>query len=496
MKIYPASKLGKWVISLVVALGLNLPAIAQEKAQKVSQPNIIFIFADDWGWGDMSRHGSQYVKTPNLDRLAEEGTEFYQFSVANPVCSPSRAAVMTGHFPARHNVNRHFSGLAHHQNFNMGDWLAPSVVTMARVMHDAGYKTGHFGKWHLGNNGGAPLPTEYGYDEAMVFNGRGPQSTTFGAYDHAIDFIKRNKDGPFFVNLWVHETHLPHYAPPEALAKFAELDEQHRVYAAVVWDADQRIGRVLDTLDELGIADNTLVVFSSDNGPEHTGTEKEKIHTGDKEGGGVGLTPLGKFYSTGSSGGLRGGKRDTYEGGVRVPFFVRWPGHVPAGRVDTSSIVQAVDLLPTFAAAGSANLPKGYESDGQNVLDWFTGGSGNRTKPVFYEWQYGNNSGRPSMLAMRDGDWKLFVHRDTGKFELFNLMTDRNETQNIADQHPQIVAAMNTRVLAWKATLPDAPPADAVSPQRNKVKQGQAGKAKSKSSKRKPKREGASNEDD
>lgn len=421
------------------------------------QPNIIFIFADDLGWGDISKHGHPDIRTPNIDRLAEEGAEFYQFSVSNPVCSPSRAAVMTGMYPARSNIHRHLSGFGHHDEFKMADWLDPTLVNMPKVMKSAGYATAHFGKWHLGNNGGAPQAIEYGYDEAKVFNGNGPQTTFEGLYDDAIEFMNRHKDVPFFINLWIHETHLPHDPSQASLVKYQHLNEQDRVYAAVVDGADQRIGKVLKALDDLHLTENTLVVFSSDNGPERTGTMKELRHGDGKLSYMQSDVPYGKYYSTGSSGGLRGGKRDTYEGGLRVPFIVRWPAAVPAGRTDTESVVTAVDLLPTFADAAGAKLPTTYKSDGQSILPLLKGGTVEREKPMFWEWRYGSKSGQEPMLAVREGAWKLFVHQDTNSVELYNVMRDRAETMNVADQYPDLVKRMRSLAIAWKLTLPTEP---------------------------------------
>tara|TARA_B100000787_G_scaffold169744_1_gene162078 strand:+ start:4544 stop:6040 length:1497 start_codon:yes stop_codon:yes gene_type:complete len=457
--------------ALVALCVANVYADTQDVT--AAKPNIIFIFADDLGWGDISKHGHPDIRTPNIDRLADEGSEFYQFSVSNPVCSPSRAAVMTGQYPARNNVHRHFAGLDHHKNFAMADWLDPRAVNMPTVMKAAGYKTAHFGKWHLGRNG-APEPISYGYDETAVFNGDGPQTTFVKLYDDAIDFMTRHKDEPFFINLWIHETHLPHDPSQESLDKYKHLSEQDRVYAAVVDGADQRIGKVLDALDELNLTDNTLMVFSSDNGPEHTGTVEQKFHGNRKEKNRSDRTAYGKYYSTGSSGGLRGGKRDTYEGGLRVPFIVRWPGQIPAGRTDTESIVSAVDLLPTFAEIAGATLPEGYVSDGQSVLSLLKGGTIERNKPMFWEWRYGNKEskkdGKKPMLAVREGPWKLFVHQATNSVEpyveLYNVMHDRNETMNIADDHPDLVNSMKALALEWKATLPTEPAAHTLSPDR------------------------------
>ena len=460
---------------------LVLLCVFSQMVQANNKPNIIFIFADDLGWGDVSIHGHPDIRTPNIDRLAKEGSEFYQFSVSNPVCSPSRAAVLTGQYPARHSVHRHFANVAHHQKFNMPDWLDNHVVTMPRLLQQAGYRTAHFGKWHLTNRDfeDAPLPTEYGYHEAKVFNGPGPQTDTFQLYNDAIDFIKRHqqqhKEKAFFINLWLHETHLPHYPPKESMAKYQHLNEQDQVYAAVVDGADQRIGKILNLLDELTIADNTLVVFSSDNGPEHTGTKKQLRHGHDLDAKVNDIERYGKYFSVGSSSGLRGGKRDTYEGGLRVPFLVRWPGVVPAGRADTETVVTAVDLLPTFADVASAELPNGYQSDGQSILALLKGGTVKRDKPLFWQWQYGKNSGQSNgeeankkpMLAVRDGAWKLFLHQHDNRVELYNVMTDRNESLNVANNFPVRVKRLTKLALEWQATLPSAPVKTALSKYRN-----------------------------
>lgn len=437
-------------------------------SKQAEQPNIIFIFADDLGWGDISKHGHPDIRTPNIDRIANEGSEFYQFSVSNPVCSPSRAAVITGQYPARHSVNRHFSTFEHHDNFNMPDWLDNNVVTMPGILQKAGYKTAHFGKWHLTNRKikDAPLPTEYGYDEAAVFNGPGPQTDTFKLYDDATDFIKRNKDVPFFINLWIHETHTPHYPPKDSMAKYTHLNEQDQVYAAVVDGADQRIGKILNLLDELNLAENTLVVFSSDNGPEVTGPKSRYFHPNDPDGKVEGIEPLGTYFSVGKTAGLRGKKRDTYEGGLRVPFLVRWPGTVPVGRIDTQSVVTAVDLLPTFADIAGAKLPQDYKSDGQSILPLLKGGTIEREKPMFWQWQYGNKSGKKAMLAVREGPWKLFFYQDKGNVELYNVMTDRAESMNVANQYPDIVNKLKKLVVNWEKTLPVTPVASTFSQQR------------------------------
>ncbi|MDC2889016.1 sulfatase-like hydrolase/transferase [Psychrosphaera algicola] len=353
--------------------------------QAADKPNILFIFADDLGWGDLGIHGSKTIETPNLDQLAAQGSEFYQFTVANPVCSPSRAGLITGNNPARHSVHHHFAATEHHQKYAMPDWLEPSVLTIPKVMKKAGYTTAHFGKWHLTNSHipDAPLLENYGYDESAVFNGPSKQTDGWKVYDDTIEFIERNKNKPFFINLWIHEPHTPHYPDPKMMKKYAHLGEQQQVYAAVVEGADERIGRVLQALKDNGLEDNTIVVFSSDNGAEEPKPDTHRYLRTDPDAKIAGIEPLGRYFSVGDNAGLRGAKRYTYEGGVRVPLIVKWPGKVPAGIQNTTSLVTAVDFLPTFADLVDVKLPRDYKSDGESILPQLTGELVKRKKPIF-----------------------------------------------------------------------------------------------------------------
>lgn len=454
-----------------VALILFTTISAAMPAQAAEKPNILFIFADDLGWGDLGIHGSKTIETPNIDKLASQGSEYYQFTVANPVCSPSRAALMTGNNPARHSVHHHFAAIEHHEKYAMPDWLAPTVLTVPKVMKKAGYTTAHFGKWHLTNSHvpDAPLLENYGYDESAVFNGPGKQTDGWKVYDDTIEFIEKNKnsDKPFFINLWIHEPHTPHYPDPKMMKKYAHLGEQEQVYAAVVEGADERIGRVLKALKDNGFEDNTLVIFSSDNGAEERKPETHRYLRNDPDAKIEGIEPLGRYFSVGSSAGLRGAKRYTYEGGVRVPLIVRWPGKVPAGLVNTSALVSSVDFLPTFADIANVELPRDYKSDGESVLAVFKGELVERKKPIFWEWYYQviseDKDYDKSMLVVRDGDWKLFLDRTHNKTELYNIPQDRAETRNLADKHPDKVKALTKLALDWKATLPRSPDKSAFS---------------------------------
>lgn len=431
-----------------------------------TQPNILFIYADDWGWGDLACHGHKQLKTPNLDRLAREGTDFQQFTVCNPVCSPSRTAIVTGHYPARHLVHQHFASHMENVARGMPDWLDPNVTLLPRLMKEAGYTTGHFGKWHLSGQGkdiNAPLPAEYGYDDAAVWTGPGRSVfegttvadkagkaddpigaafQTIAATEHALRFIQAAKDKPFYINLWIHETHHLVAATEEDKAGYPNTAEPQRTYYSAVTRADRQIGRVLALLDELKLAENTIVIFSSDNGPENSQPK-----------------PTDKLYfSVGDTGGLRGRKRSLYMGGVNVPFIVRWPGHVPTGRVDTTSVISGVDVLPTLLAAADIPMPAGYKPDGLNVMAAFEGEPFTRTQPLFWEWR-GTNA-KPAdwpQLAMRDGSHALVMTQDAKLIELYDLASDRAQKNNLAAGQPGRVVRMVESIHAWKATLPPSP---------------------------------------
>jgi arylsulfatase A-like enzyme len=449
-------------------LGLLLCWSANLVSAAPSQPNIIFIFADDWGYGDLGIHGSTFCQTPRLDRMAAEGTDFQNFTVNHPICSPSRTAVMTGQFPARHFVHRHFASVESHVKAGMVDWLDPQAPMLPRLLQEAGYATAHFGKWHLSNTHvpDAPLPTAYGYDEYAAFNlpGEAPsQLAPIATVPHALDFIERHQDGPFFINLWLHETHTPHYPLAEYLAQFDQLDEQKQVYAAIVAQADAAIGQVLDKLKALGLDQNTLVIFSSDNGPEWTGSPARKTMEDNSTGPG-----LSTYYSVGETNEMRGRKRSLYAGGIRVPFIARWPGVVPAGRVDPRAVLTAVDLLPTFLELAGADLPPDYQPDGISLVPALRGDATfTRALPIF--WEYAGYRDHPIVwphLGIRSDGWKLLLNDELGRQELYRIDDDRREATNLAETHPAVTAQLATQLRAWKQSLPTDPPASCFSRER------------------------------
>jgi len=441
-------------------------------ANAAERPNILFIFADDWGWGDLSCHGHPYVKTPNIDRLAKEGTDFHRFTVASGVCSPSRTAVMTGHFPARYNIDGHFAWVPSNAKRNMPDWLSPKAPLLPRFLQQAGYATAHFGKWHLSNNmiPDSPLPSEYGYDEYGAFNCAGEQMPVHEDADNAIAFIEKShrEKKPFFINLWIHEPHTPFHTVPKYRWRFRELEEPDNIYASVLSHADDRIGEVLDALDRLELTENTLVIFSSDNGPARAAspTELKLMHD----------TATGAGYGIGAARGITGGRKGykaaLFEGGIGVPFIARWPGKIAAGQVDNESLISAVDLLPTFCELANAKLPQDYRPDGISQVDALMGkASATRTKPLFWKMQSAWPIQKPrpyhwvSYVVVHE-NWKLLTNRDSSYIELYHLAADPYEKTDLKEDKPQVLQRLLQHLDRWKATLPKKPSGDVFSNER------------------------------
>ncbi|MBN1672872.1 MAG: sulfatase-like hydrolase/transferase [Kiritimatiellae bacterium] len=460
------------------AAGLMAPrSVLLRSMPQTPRPNIIFILTDDQGWGDGKSFGHPYMKTPSIDRLAREGAWFKQFYVASAVCSPSRTAFMTGHFPARHGVHSAFPVTRDDAaTYGMPGWLDPDVTTVCDVLRAAGYATAHFGKWHLCvkdfhlyPNDPPPAPGEYGIDDHRTHGSSGPgwdeasyepywRARSSGLFvDETIRFIREHKSGPFYVNLWMQVPHATLYPTPEELAVYAGLnvntndfqsymrdylaaapnrDSRMQTFCAAVTGMDAAVGRLLDFLDREGLANNTIIFFSSDNGPEQYWADVKGV---------------------GSPGVFRARKRSLYEGGIRTPLVVRWPGKVQAGRTDGQSVLTAVDFLPTVC--GLAGIPLPYlKPDGEDVTDILTGHARARRKPIMWEWRFavsGPAIYQPPELAVRAGNWKLFVNHDGTDPELYDIPNDPEERTNLAAAQPQVVCRLKQQVLEWKATLPN-----------------------------------------
>jgi N-acetylgalactosamine-6-sulfatase len=437
----------------------TLPALCAGGWAGAKPPNIVFILADDLGWGDLGCYGHRDIKTPNLDRLASQGALFTQFYVSSPVCSPSRTGLLTGNYPSRHRMFDYLSQPAVNQKKGIPNWLDPAVVMLPRLLKQAGYATGHFGKWHLGYFEGAPEPGAYGFDAYRTHAGPGPHWDEKAKYyrakstdyivDETIGFIEKHRGQPFYVDVWSLVPHATLDPTPEQMQpyeRFGPRNTPHKgalqIYYAAVTGLDQGVGRLLAKLDELGLADDTVVIFSSDNGPED-------IHLAETSHSGVG-----------SAGPFRGGKRSLYEGGIRLPFLARWPKRIAAGRVDNESVLTAVDFLPTMCQIAGANLPAGYRPDGEDVTDILRGSSRARKGPIYWEWRWnviGTVLNRSPRLAIRDGNWKLLMNPDRGRIELFDIPRDPSELNNLADRRPEVVRELSRKLAAWHATMPPGP---------------------------------------
>lgn len=460
-------KTPKAILLSMAALFFFLGCSDIKNIREEGKPNIIFIYADDWGFGDIGSHGSNFCETPNLDKMAEEGTNFQNFVVVNPVCSPSRTSIMTGNFPAEHHVHGHFATVASHMRRNMPDWLSPEVTLLPRLLKEAGYITAHYGKWHLSNTHvpDGPSPLDYGYDDYSCFNisSQFHQMSADSALYKTIEFVEKNKDRAFFVNAWIHATHTPHYPKEQYLKHFDGLQEQQQVYASIIADADYKIGLLFDKLKELGIDEKTLVVFSSDNGPEITGNRK----WGHDNSTGPGL---GSYFSVGETAGLNGQKHSIFAGGVRVPFFVRWPGVVPAGRVDTLTSIASVDILPTFAELAGADLPENYKPDGQSIVEAIKGNSFKRDKTIYWQWRFSFD--RPYFWAsagIQEDNWRLLVNQESGRKELFNINSDWGEQINVIGSNAKRADELLQKLLKWEDSLPVEPPSDCFSFERESL---------------------------
>ncbi|AWB66308.1 arylsulfatase [Saccharobesus litoralis] len=465
-------------LMLVVCVGLILVACTstEKKATNkivANRPNVVVIFIDDLGYGDISAFGNTQVATANIDRLAKEGKKFTQFYANSPICSPSRAALKTGVYPHRERINSFLESRRYNQQRYMADYMSTERLTYARLFQQAGYATAHFGKWHIGGGrdvDDAPLPTAYGYDETLVsFEGLGdrilwqkhgnqklswnypadkgkifslPKHQTTQTYvDRAIDFIQRHKNQPFLVNMFPNDVHDAHNPSKEQLAKWqgkGRHSKEDRFFA--ILDAmDQQIGRLLNAIDEAGVADNTIVIFTSDNGP----TDWHHYYKQN-------MTP-----PPGSTGPFFGRKWSLYEGGIRMPFLIRWPLKIQAATVNDSTWFSAIDLLPSLASMAGLPLPEQTKLDGINMADALLGGNQRRDKPIFWEYgvyrtiKPGLQAHRSPRLAMRDGDYKLLMDPNGSRLMLFNLLADPGETMNLAKEQPQQVASMKPRLLAW-----------------------------------------------
>lgn len=424
---------------VIILLSISCNGVCQSQVRQ-NAPNIIMILADDMGWADMGHDGSN-IDTPHLDRLAEQGMKLTNFYASAPICSPTRAALLTGRYPHSVGVPDLVSS-AKRGNVPILA-LDHEAITIPEALKPQGYKSMIVGKWHLGHHQ-QNWPRTHGFDEFWgsligtpgfynvkeTYHNETP--TTVEGYftdritDKAIEFIQQEQDRPFFLYIAYNAPHYPLEAPAELVYKYRNRYQDNglfAIYAAMVEQMDSGIGRVLDQLDTLELTDNTLVVFCSDNGPS------AEIKS-------YGL-PGAKI----SAGPLRGHKFSTYEGGIRVPFLARWPGKIPAGKV-RHELAMTMDLMPTFLQASGITAVKDHEMHGVSILPLLMDQSYERPEPLQWEEQHS--------MAIRKGNWKLVHLFWQDQPQLYDMANDISEQDNLADNHPEIVAELLDAHEAWK----------------------------------------------
>ncbi|MCA9080917.1 MAG: sulfatase [Planctomycetaceae bacterium] len=436
------------LLAAIVA-AYDAPAAAADK------PNILFILVDDLGWMDLRCQGNSHLETPNVDRLAGQGMRFTDAYAAAPVCSPTRAAIMTGHSPARLHITNHLPEQARFTPKEskllpalVSDHLPLEQITIAeRLRNDAGYATAFIGKWHLYvGNAQQFAPTAQGFDLNLGGCAFGGPPTYFDPYK--IDFLPDRKPGeylterladeaitfmreqhrqrrPFFTALFTYTVHWPMEPPTELAAKYKDrplVGYHDSRYAAMIEEMDHAVGRVLGSLDELGIADETFVVFTSDNGA---------------------------FGGVGDCRPLRADKGHLYEGGIRVPLIVRWPGKVKPDTVSAEPVI-LTDFFPTLLEIAGLSPTPGVPADGETLLPLLQGTGRPHRDALF--WHYPNfafHGANRLGSAIRLGDHKLIRFFDDDSVELYDLKRDISETANLADTKPELAATMRQRLATW-----------------------------------------------
>jgi len=482
-----------------------------EKFGKDSPPNIVFIFADDLGYADISLHGSQDISTPHIDSLANEGIRCTSGYVTAPACTPSRASLLTGRYQQR---------FGYESNIDIFSGLPGKEITFGDVLQSTGYRTGLVGKWHVGlgpgveyDDGTKAMPTrdqhplERGFHEYygalgntyfMDTEGKGgievmrgkerileKEYLTDAHGREAVEFIDRNKDKPFFLFLSFNAVHIPLEAPQKYLDRFNHIDDIHRkTYAAMVSAMDDAIGRVLNKLREEQLIQNTLVIFLND----HGGSFKSRVPKGGMSFKGK-VTPQSVpsvWKKIRDNSPFRGGKGSIEEGGIRVPFIMSWPGKLPAGKVYDQPVT-SMDILPTIAAVGGAKLKENTIIDGVDLIPYLQGKKKDSPHPfLFWRWGIMNDYSTIPHMAVRMGQWKLktrnkpwngnpILNSEPKKLsgdlvQLFNVVKDPEELNNLANEFPELVIEMQRKLKNWNdevsnearisqlAPLPKSPP--------------------------------------
>ncbi|MFW6163655.1 MAG: sulfatase [Planctomycetota bacterium] len=449
------------------AVSLALPRWV--RAAPARKPNLLFILIDDMGWRDVGFMGSTYYETPNIDRLARQGIVFTQAYANGPNCAPTRASLMSGQYSPRHGVYTVGSakrGSAKRRKLipvANTTTLRSHIVTLAEALKPAGYVSASMGKWHLGSPPGAG-PVAHGFDVNVGGNATGhPRGGYFSPYrnpqlpngpkgeyltdrltEEAVEFIEAHKDRPWFLYLPHYAVHTPIQAKRKLVAKYKKKEpsggQGNPEYAAMIESVDQGVGRLLSTLDRLGLADDTVVVFTSDNGG------------------------MGGYRECGVLGGeitsnapLKGGKGMLYEGGIREPCCVRWPGRIKPGTKCDVPII-SLDFYPTLVEVAGARPPTGQPLDGESIVPLLEGKGTLKRDALYWHFPAYLQGGRGTWRTtpggvIRTGDWKLIEFFEDRRLELYNLAEDIGETTNLADKMPEKVKELHRRLIAWRKRL-------------------------------------------
>jgi arylsulfatase A-like enzyme len=450
----------KRLIFICLSTIIGLCSVGQAKQQ--TKPNIVLFVVDDMGWKDLTCYGSDLHQTPNIDRLANEGIRFTDAYAACTVCSPTRAAIMTGKYPARLHITDWISG---HQKpyaqMKIPDWtkfLPHAEITLAEVLKNNGYSTAHIGKWHLGETENY-WPLEHGFDVNVGgWKAGSPRANGGGGYfspynnptlpdgpkgeylterlaSEAENFVRKQhgENKPFFLNFWLYNVHLPLQAKKEKIEKYKDLAtttklHNNAVYAAQVEHADDAVGRILNTLKDLQLESNTIIIFTSDNGGIIGNYENQA-------------------KKVTSNAPLRSGKGDMYEGGVRVPFIVWWPGKIKPSKSETPVI--STDIFPTLVSLVNLPLPENAAPDGKNLTPLLLHNEAIQRNALFWHYPHYHLEGAKPYSSMRQGNWKLVEVFETG-LELYNLEKDIEEQHNLVKENPKMVSNMHTALQQWR----------------------------------------------
>ena len=452
----------RMLLSLVAILFCALT----DRATAQNRTNVVLFLIDDLGWRDLGCQGSTYYQTPNIDRVAKQGARFTDAYAACAVCSPTRAAILTGKYPARLLLTdwlpsgRWDPGAKLREGrFLRG--LPVEEITLAEALREAGYRTANIGKWHLGSEPFS-LPQHHGFNLNVAGNAHGAPGSYFFPYqgnwkipttglrarwnvlpdgspgeyltdrltDEAVQFVRENRDHPFFLYFPHYAVHTPLQAKPELIARYEQVPEEQRqgepVYAAMVQSIDESVGRVLAVLDECSLIENTVIIFTSDNGG---------------------------FFKATSNAPLRANKGSYYEGGIRVPLIVKWPGVTHPGQI-IHEPVTSTDLYPTCLAAAGLPLRPDQHLDGLNLRSLLSSGKALQRTAIF--WHYPHYNRHPSSFpssVIRHGAWKLIETFDPERIELFNLDDDLSESTNLAAQQPDRVSQLRRQLAIWRSEV-------------------------------------------